>query len=74
MRGTSLRWASSVRRRKARHGRLARREGDERLGQGPVTESIGTRGYRLLKGEACRLDQNHSSVRVRDCEKEILGG
>ena len=49
-------------------------KGDARLGQGPTTESIGTRGYRLLKGEACRLGQNHPSIKDRDCAgKKFLG-
>ena len=38
----------------------------ERLGQCPATESIGTRGYRLLKGGAYRLDLNHPRLRKGD--------
>ena len=53
-------------------GTLSRREEDARLDQGPATESIRARGYRFLKGEACRLGQNYPSMRVRDCRKEIL--
>ena len=74
MRGTSLRWTSSPRRGPARHKRISRREGDTRLGQVPATESIGIRGYRLPKGEACRLSENHPCIRVRDCGEDISGG
>ena len=56
-----------------RYGRLTRREGDERFGQDLAKASIGTRGYRLLKGEACRLGQNHPSVKARESRKEVLG-
>ena len=55
IRGTSLRWTRSPRRGPSETQRTSRQEGDARLGQGPATESIGIRGYRLPKGEACRL-------------------
>ena len=73
MRDVSLAGPASRHKAPAKPGRLSRRGGDARFGQGTATESIGTRGYRLLKGEACRLSQNHPSIRVRDCGKEILG-
>ena len=57
----------------AKHGRLSRREGDTRFGQGPATEAIGTRGNRFFNIEANRLGQNHPSIRVYDGWKEIVG-
>ena len=36
-------------------------------------ESIGARGYRLLKGEACQLGHNHPSIILRDCGKKKFG-
>ena len=55
MRGTSLAGPAPRDEAPARNRRLSSREEDARLGQGPATESIGIRGYRLPKGEACRL-------------------
>ena len=56
-----------------RHGRSTRREGNERFAKGPAIESIRTRGYRLLKGEACQVGQSHPSVGIRCCRTAVSG-
>ena len=56
-----------------RHGRSTRREGNKRFAKGPAIESIRTRGYRLLKGEACQVGQSHPSVGIRCCRTAVSG-